>query len=203
MMFGFVTERIGWRWINWIQMIMAGVTACVVILYFRETRGNVILSKRAAKLRKETGDDRYQCRADKERASLAILIKTGVSRPLWFLISEPIGTASVGHMQYQRLTAIYSAKLVRLGRFRLGSESPHSSRDAQILTTQQTMYGLVQSITLVYRNIYGWSLGVSGLAFIAIFLGAILGWALNFVQERAYQHYCEHYDCLSGPSLRL
>lgn len=27
MMFGFVTQEIGWRWINWIQMMMAGVTA--------------------------------------------------------------------------------------------------------------------------------------------------------------------------------
>lgn len=53
--------------------------------------GNVILSKRAKKYRKETGDPRYQCRADEERASLAVLMKTGVSRPLWFLISEPIG----------------------------------------------------------------------------------------------------------------
>ena len=85
-------------------MIMAGVTAAVVIIYFRETRGNVILSKRAAKLRKETGDERYQCRADQERASLAILIKTGISRPLWFFISEPIGAEK--HVKTQKTGAL-------------------------------------------------------------------------------------------------
>jgi len=93
-MFGYVAQNLNWRWIEWIQMIMAGLSAAVTILVFRETRGSVILSKRAAKLRKDTGDMRYQCRADEERASLAILIKTGVSRPLWFFISEPIGRSN-------------------------------------------------------------------------------------------------------------
>ena len=37
--------------------------------------GSVLLSRRAAKMRKDTGDPRYQCRADSERASLAVLIK--------------------------------------------------------------------------------------------------------------------------------
>lgn len=72
-----------------------GPPAVIVIAYFRETRGNVVLSKRAARLRKETGDDRYQCRADKERESLAILIKTGIRRPLWFFFSESIGKCAV------------------------------------------------------------------------------------------------------------
>lgn len=90
-MFGYVAQNAGWRWIQWIQMMMAGVTSVVCFIFFRETRGSVILSRRAAKLRKETGSERYKCRADEERASLAILIKVGISRPLWFLISEPIG----------------------------------------------------------------------------------------------------------------
>ena len=177
------------RWINWIQMILAGVTAVVVIVYFRETRGNVILSKRAAKLRKDTGDDRYQCRADQERASLAILVKTGVSRPLWFLISEPIGefpSEVTGKRRQLTFPTVLSLS-VWVG-FAWGC-----------------MYGLVSSIMLVYRNIYGWSLGVTGLAFTSIFLGALCGWALNFVQERAYQKYREspHEKLLDGRALSL
>lgn len=89
-MFGYVAQYAGWRWIEWIQMIMAGATAVIVLVCFRETRGSVILSRRAAKLRKETGLD-YRCRADEERATLLILIKTGVSRPIWFFFTEPIG----------------------------------------------------------------------------------------------------------------
>ena len=53
------------------------------------------------------------------------------------------------------------------------------------------MYGLVQAVPLVYRNVYGWTLGQSGLAFIAVIVGAFLGYALNNVQEVAYKKYRE------------
>lgn len=62
--------------------MVAGVLAVGIIFFTRETRGSVILSKRAKKLRKQTGDDRYQCRADAERASLAVLVKVSMTRPL-------------------------------------------------------------------------------------------------------------------------
>ena len=60
------------------------------VIFLRETRGTVILSRKAARLRKETGDDRYQCRADAERASLVTLVKVSLIRPLWFLATEPV-----------------------------------------------------------------------------------------------------------------
>lgn len=44
---------------------------------------------------------------------------------------------------------------------------------------------------MVYRNVYGWTLGQSGLAFIAVIVGAFLGYALNNVQEVAYKKYRE------------
>lgn len=79
---GYVEEFLGWRWISWIQMMMAGVMFIAIVFLTRETRGSVLLSKRAAKLRKETGDERYQCRSDAERASLAILIRVSLTRPI-------------------------------------------------------------------------------------------------------------------------
>ncbi|SCZ90779.1 BZ3500_MvSof-1268-A1-R1_Chr1-3g02242 [Microbotryum saponariae] len=92
---GYVEEnlRLQWRWISWIQLIIAGVTSLCIILLTQETRGSVILSKRAAAKRKETGDPRYQCRSDAERASLAILIKISLTRPLFLLFTEPIVAA--------------------------------------------------------------------------------------------------------------
>jgi hypothetical protein len=63
-------------------MILAAVLAVLIILFTSETRGSVILSRRAKKLRKQTGDGRYQCRSDAERASLAVLIKVSMTRPL-------------------------------------------------------------------------------------------------------------------------
>lgn len=78
------------QWTQWIQLIVAGITFVLLAVFLRETRGTVILSRKAARLRKETGDDRYQCRADAERASLVTLVKVSLTRPLWFLITEPV-----------------------------------------------------------------------------------------------------------------
>ncbi|GAA5997050.1 hypothetical protein JCM5350_001573 [Sporobolomyces pararoseus] len=87
---GYIELKKGWRWIEWVQMMFAGVNAIAIILFTRETRGSVILSKRAKKLRKETGDERYQCRSDAERASLAVLLKVSMTRPLYLLGTETI-----------------------------------------------------------------------------------------------------------------
>ncbi|ORY75032.1 MFS general substrate transporter [Leucosporidium creatinivorum] len=87
---GYVEQYLGWRWISWIQMIMAGVMSLAIVLLTRETRGSVILSRRARKLRKSTGDPRHQCRSDAERASLAVLIRVSMTRPIYLLCTEAI-----------------------------------------------------------------------------------------------------------------
>ncbi|GAA5894174.1 hypothetical protein JCM5296_004675 [Sporobolomyces johnsonii] len=87
---GYIELKKGWRWIEWVQMMVAGALAVGIIFFTRETRGGVILSKRAKKLRKQTGDDRYQCRADAERASLVVLVKVSMTRPLYLLFTEAI-----------------------------------------------------------------------------------------------------------------
>ncbi|BGP52668.1 hypothetical protein JCM8202_004805 [Rhodotorula sphaerocarpa] len=87
---GYIELKKGWRWIEWVQMMAAGVLAVALILFTRETRGSVILSRRARKMRQETGDPRYQCRSDAERASLAVLLKVSMTRPLYLLGTEPI-----------------------------------------------------------------------------------------------------------------
>ncbi|KAH8913460.1 MFS general substrate transporter, partial [Atractiella rhizophila] len=88
--FGYVEQDIGWRWSNWIQLILASVTWLLMLLILRETRGSVILSRIAQHLRSITGDERYKVKADEERASLAILIRVSLSRPLYLMATEPV-----------------------------------------------------------------------------------------------------------------
>lgn len=90
-MFGYVEmdTRLQWRWINWIQMMMSAVIFIAVVLFTRETRGSVILSRRAATLRKSTGLN-YQCRSDAERSSLLTLVKVSLTRPIYLIFTEAI-----------------------------------------------------------------------------------------------------------------
>lgn len=72
----------GWRWIEWYQMMVAGAIAIVLVLFTRETRASVLLSRRAKKLRDDLQDDRYQCRSDAERSSISVLMRVSMTRPL-------------------------------------------------------------------------------------------------------------------------
>lgn len=79
---GYVAQALDWRWIQWIQGMLAIVMAVALIFFTEETRGSIILSRKAAKLRQETGDERYQVRSDLERTSYATMIRISVTRPL-------------------------------------------------------------------------------------------------------------------------
>ncbi|KAH8595280.1 major facilitator superfamily domain-containing protein [Bisporella sp. PMI_857] len=85
---GFTAEYLGWRWTNWLVMILAGV-AWLMCATFKETYAPVILRKRAEKMRKETGDDRYWSRYD-ERMGIVPLLKINLARPIVLAVTEPI-----------------------------------------------------------------------------------------------------------------
>jgi MFS family permease len=58
---GFAAQYLGWRWTNWLVIIFSGV-AWFMCATMKETYAPAILQKKAARMRKETGDDRWWCR---------------------------------------------------------------------------------------------------------------------------------------------
>lgn len=104
-------QRLGWRWIQWISVIIGGVLTLIVVITMKETRckppstclptslscyrcsASVLLTRIAKDLRKTTGDKRYRSRAEDERPTLKDLIIISLTRPMWLLISEPLVTA--------------------------------------------------------------------------------------------------------------
>ncbi|KAI9735910.1 MAG: hypothetical protein M1834_001376 [Cirrosporium novae-zelandiae] len=85
---GFVTEYLGWRWTNWIVMILSGV-AFVFMCIVEETYAPAILQKKARQRREETGDERWWCRYD-QRVGLAERLRVNLSRPFIMMVTEPI-----------------------------------------------------------------------------------------------------------------
>ncbi len=85
---GFAYQYLGWRWDNWLVLIIGGA-AIVIMATVRETYAPAILKAKAARLRKETGDDRWWCRYD-QRISTLQLIKINLSRPFILSLTEPI-----------------------------------------------------------------------------------------------------------------
>ncbi|KAG1743115.1 MFS general substrate transporter [Suillus lakei] len=82
--------RLGWRWIQWVHVMFTGVYFISVVLLMKETRATIVLTRLASKKRKETGDHRYQAKAEIEKLNLMTLIKISCTRPIYLLMTEPI-----------------------------------------------------------------------------------------------------------------
>lgn len=85
---GFVYEYRGWRWTNWIVLVLAGL-AFSMMMTVKETYAPRILRKRAEKMRTQTGDDRWWCQYDRSDSSWR-LIATNMKRPCVLFFTEPI-----------------------------------------------------------------------------------------------------------------
>lgn len=78
-----------WRWIYYIQIIYNAALIPVFWFILRETRGDVILKKRAQRLRKETGREIY-AESELDQPSVASLLKISFKRPTKMLLTEPV-----------------------------------------------------------------------------------------------------------------
>ncbi|KAI9643554.1 hypothetical protein NHQ30_008173 [Ciborinia camelliae] len=136
---GFAAEYLGWRWTNWIVMMLSGC-AWIACGFVKETYAPVILIKKAAKMREETGDERYWCRYDQKKSFFEIL-KINLSRPFVLCFTEPI-------LWFW---------------------------NAYIAVIYGILYLCFVAYPIIYTDLRGWTLGQSGLAFLGIGVGTMLG----------------------------
>lgn len=136
---GFSTQYLGWRWTNWIVMILSGV-AWVSMCILKETYPPAILKKKAELRRKETGDEKYWSRYDDRKISLVELLRINLSRPFSMIFTEPI--------------CIFW--------------------DLYVGIIYGILYLCFVAYPIVFRELRGWSSGLSGLAFIGLAVGCFL-----------------------------
>ncbi|TXT08865.1 hypothetical protein VHUM_02993 [Vanrija humicola] len=98
---GFIeVTNTNWRWIYWILTMFAGFCFAVVIFTVPETYGPVILAKKAARLRKETGDDRWYAPIERRDTSAKQLVSNILLKPFIMLAKEPILLAVTIYMAF-------------------------------------------------------------------------------------------------------
>ena len=101
---GFIAQHLSWRWVFYVQVIDGGLLILAVAIFFKETRGSVLLSRRAKLLNswyearekvglvgmeiildgggtKESQRIRWKVKSDEERETLAKMIGISVYRP--------------------------------------------------------------------------------------------------------------------------
>ena len=175
---GFIAQHISWRWVFYVQVILDGFLILLVTVFFKETRGSVLLSRKAHKLndwyaaREEaglTGFDmlvegadkkqsqriRWKVMADEQRESLAKMIGISVYRPFHLLVTEPV-------VFFFSLWVAFSWAV---------------------------LYLTFSSIPLVFGTNHHFNVEQNGAVFAAMCVGALLSTILSIYQEKVARHY--------------
>jgi len=85
-----VESSLGYRWIFWVLMIASGATWVASLFLMPETYAPLLLSKKAKKLRKDTGDSKFYASHEKSDYSIKALVRRTILRPFEMLFTEPI-----------------------------------------------------------------------------------------------------------------
>ena len=176
---GFIAQNTTWRWIFYMQAITCGLMVALICVIFKETRGSVLLSRRARILnayyetreaagyygfnvmnteKSETTVServRWKVKADEERASLGKMISISLYRPFHLLFTEPV-------VFWFSLWVAFSWAV---------------------------LYLTLAAIPLVFINNHGFSLQQANAVFAAMCIGSILATILSIYQEKIARRY--------------
>ncbi|EEA24079.1 Synaptic vesicle transporter SVOP [Talaromyces marneffei ATCC 18224] len=87
---GFLYDAAGWRWLYWIQLILAGVAWALITFTVPETYAPTLLKARAKKLRKTENDPKFVTEEEIDSRPLGEKIRIFMLRPFQLLFLEPI-----------------------------------------------------------------------------------------------------------------
>lgn len=167
---GFIAQNTSWRWIFHVQTIVDGLMVAIIVLVFKETRGSVLLSRKAHALNEwyatleSAGYSsaislpqgtapqriRWKVLSDEERSSLHKMIAISLYRPFHLLFTEPV-------VFFFSLWVAFSWAV---------------------------LYLTLAAIPLVFERTHGFDLQTANAVFAAISIGAVLATFLSIYQER-------------------
>ncbi|KAI9716196.1 MAG: hypothetical protein M1828_000422 [Chrysothrix sp. TS-e1954] len=171
---GVIAQHTTWRWVFGVHSIAVGLVMVAVVFFFDETRGSVLLSKKAkvlnewysaceeagcvgvevdgAETEKPTSIRRirWKVQADEERSTLVQMIKISLLRPMHLLFTEPV---------------VFFFSL-------------------WISFAWGILYLMFSAIPYVFQTVYGFSLQQSNAVFASVCVTSILATLLSIYQEK-------------------
>ncbi|KAJ5173450.1 Major facilitator superfamily domain general substrate transporter, partial [Penicillium capsulatum] len=171
---GVIVTHTSWRWIYYSHAIVSSAFVVVIYFFFKETRGSVLLSRKALKLNRyyekleeaghvgviltsedSTGEKpvrriRWRVKSDEQRASLLEMIQISLYRPFHMLVTEPV--------------VFFFALWVSF--------------------SWATLYLQFSSIPLVFRANHGFNTEQTGAVFTAMCVGVIIITLTSIWQEK-------------------
>lgn len=152
---GFIFDNLGWRWIHWTTLILAGVSF-LLMATVPETYGPALLRRRAEKKRKETNDNQWWSKHDEKRAFWPLL-GASLWRPIYLTATEPI---------------LWFWDLYILIVYAMNCEYSLVSIALKYTDTWTDLTFVIYP--RVFVGLRGWSTGHTGLAYLGIGVGNLL-----------------------------
>jgi multidrug resistance protein len=94
------TAGANWRWLYWTTTIFAGVCTVFVVFTLPETYAPIILKRKAQRLRKETGDERWYAPIERRPRDIKTRLKDILLKPFIMLALEPMLMAVTLYMSF-------------------------------------------------------------------------------------------------------
>lgn len=88
---GYIVEGPGWRWVFWVEAIIIVVLMVLSFVFLRETYAVTLLGRKAARLRKETGNQELYSKLDLRLSTRELFVRS-IVRPVKMLCLQPIVT---------------------------------------------------------------------------------------------------------------
>jgi len=185
-----------WKWVFWHQVILGAVCMVALVILFKESRGSVLLSRKAKALNRwyeqleERGcygvwiadspdpDSPDQTTAEiscDEEKGIAPARSHGTLQRIRWLVKEDEERSSLAKMISVSVTRPFHL---------LFTESVVFFFSLWVSFAWGVLYLAFGSIPLVFRRQYGWDIERAGLAFNALIVGAVIGTGISIWQER-------------------
>lgn len=147
-----VNNHLGWRWTEYIEAIWVFAATALAAFTMPELYAPVLLHRKAIKMRKETGDERYHHPHEDIKLDFNSIVTKHLVRPLRMLLTEPMVTC----------IAIYASFVFGL------------------------LYLTLEVFPIVFHEMRGYSLVVSTLPFLALFVGVLAAVGINLANQPRY-----------------
>ncbi|OCH93586.1 MFS general substrate transporter [Obba rivulosa] len=90
---GFINQNVDWRWTYRVLLMWQFVVLICLVFFVPETYVPIILKRKARRLRKKTGDDRYHAPIEREEKSLSHMILLSCYVPFKLIFYERMALA--------------------------------------------------------------------------------------------------------------
>jgi multidrug resistance protein len=189
MVSGFIAEHLAWRWVFYMQVIASGVVVAMVIVFFKETRGSVLLSRKAKALNAYL-EKLENAGVLPSVSELEIAEPNAENEPLpapaqplpqrfRFKVAADENRSSVGKLLYLSLTTPFHL---------LFTEPVVFFFSLWVAFAWGVLYMSFDSIPLVF-GAHGFTVEQIGAVYAAIAIGSILGAILSIYQEKIAKRY--------------